>query len=121
MVATRSFLEQPRLARGGVAARRFARRSGGSGISRCHIVALGVRDHVRHRGARHGRCRDRRRGDRDGRDDWLPVAAVARRVIVLSAPVLVVVVRLYRARKWKRKWKEIESVIDMIQTEGKRK
>ena len=50
-------------------------------------------------------------------DDWLPVAAVAWRVIVvISAPVLVVVVRLYRARKCNRKWKEIESVIDMIQT-----
>ena len=48
-------------------------------------------------------------------DDWLPVAAVAWRVIVvISAPVLVVVVRLYRARKCNRKWKKIESVTDMI-------
>ena len=50
MVATRSFLEQPRLARR-LTARLFARLGGGSGVSH-HVVALGVCDPVRHRGAR---------------------------------------------------------------------
>lgn len=44
------------------------------------------------------------RGDDDG-SDGRPVAAVAWLVIiVISASVLVVVVRLYRARKCNRKW-----------------
>ena len=51
MVATLAFLEQPRLARG-VTARRFARLGGEAIWVVRHVLALGVRDHVRHRGAR---------------------------------------------------------------------